>query len=126
MHNNKFCFLGRVDPNYPSLFIPIDKQQWRFVLSRLEIILQIIQEFGYDENEWHWQDVFELLIIPSLHHSNNDIRMVAIEIIVALYELLGNEIKVFINELESLKPSLLQQINERFDDAREIAEKNQV
>lgn len=115
-----------MDPNFPSLFIPIDKQQWRFVLCRLEIILQIIQEFGYDENEWQWQEVFEILLIPSLFHSNNDIRMVAIEIVIALYQLLGNEIKVFINELENIKPSLLQQINERFDDVREIAEKNQV
>ena len=118
--------LCRMDPNFPSLFVPVDKQQWRFILSRLEIILQIIEEFGYNEREWDWKEVFNLILAPSLFHSNNDIRVLAIEIIIALYEMIGEEVKVEVNNLENLKPNLLQQINERFEISKEVAEKNQV
>lgn len=118
--------LCKMDPNFPSLFVPVDKQQWRLILSRLEIVLQIIEEFGYNEKEWIWTDVFELLVAPSLFHSNNDIRVVAIEIIVALYQMIGEDVKVAINNLENIKPNLLQQINERLEEIKDIAEQNQV
>lgn len=118
--------LCKMDPNFPSLFVPVDKQQWRLILSRLEIVLQIIEEFGYNEKEWIWTDVFELLVAPSLFHSNNDIRVVAIEIIVALYQMIGEDVKIAINSLENIKPNLLQQINERLEEIKDIAEQNQV
>lgn len=118
--------LCKMDPNFPSLFVPVDKQQWRLILSRLEIVLQVIEEFGYNEKEWIWTDVFEFLVAPSLFHSNNDIRVVAIEIIVALYQMIGEDVRLAVNNLENLKPNLLQQINERLEEIKDIAEQNQV
>jgi len=41
---------------------PIDKQPWRLVLARLEIILHVLQEFGYDPEAWNWDPVFKYLI----------------------------------------------------------------
>jgi centrosomal protein CEP104 len=35
---------------------PIEKQAPRLVLSRLELVLQVLQEFGYDDN-YEWRDI---------------------------------------------------------------------
>lgn len=59
-------------------------------MARLEIILNILQESGYDDRQWNWSDVFTHMLVPCLFHPSNEIRLVAIEIIVALYQLIGN------------------------------------
>jgi centrosomal protein CEP104 len=99
---------------------PIDKQQWRLVLARLEIILHILQEFGYDPNEWNWEPVFRHLISPSLFHGNVDVRLVAVELCATFYQILGQEIRIAVNNVENLKPNLLMQINQRMDEIDEI------
>jgi len=95
------------------------------VLARLEIILHVLQEFGYDPNEWNWEPVFRHLISPSLFHSNVDVRLIAVELCVTFYQLLGQEIRIAVNNIENLKPNLLAQINQRMDEVEEIATKNQ-
>ena len=59
-------------------------------MARLEIILHILQEFGYDANQWNWEPVFRYMIVPSLFHSNVDVRLIAVELCVTLYQLIGN------------------------------------
>lgn len=81
------CDFG--DDVRPKNPIPIDKQQWRLVTARLEIILHVLQEYGYDPKAWNWQPVFQYLITPSLFHSNLDVRLLAIELTVTLYQYLG-------------------------------------
>lgn len=118
--------IGRMDPNFPSLFVPVDKQQMRIVLARLEILLQLVQEFGYDQREWNWIEPFNLLVIPSLFHSNADIRLVATELVVAFYQLIGEEVRDTVNRTENLKPMMLEQINAKLKSVEEVALKNQV
>lgn len=64
---------------------PIEKQAPRLVLSRLELILQILQEFGYEDN-YEWRDAFHFLLVPSLFHPNNEVRTVAIELCLMFYQ----------------------------------------
>jgi len=104
---------------------PIDKQQWRLVLARLEIILHVLQEFGYDPNEWNWEPAFRHLICPSLFHGNVYVRLVAVELCATLYQILGQEIRIAVNNIENLKPNLLSQINQRMDEIDEIQMQNQ-
>jgi centrosomal protein CEP104 len=118
--------IGRMDPNFPSLFVPVDKQQMRIVLARLEILLQLVQEFGYDHREWNWIEPFNLLVVPSLFHSNADIRLVATELVVAFYQLIGEEVRDTINRTENIKPMMLEQINAKLKSVEEVALKNQV
>ncbi len=87
------CDFG--DDIRPKNPIPVEKQQWRLVLARLEIILHVCQEYGYNPNAWNWQPVFQYLVTPSLFHSNLDVRLLAVELTVILYQYLG---KRFFNE----------------------------
>ena len=62
-----------------------DKAPWRIILGRLEILLQILKQLGYDPSKWDWQLVFERLVAPSLFHANPDVRLSAIDVIVHFY-----------------------------------------
>ena len=93
-----------------------DKQPWNILLSRLEIILHVLEEYGIDESCWDWYPVFTELIIPSLFNQNPDCRMVAVELCVILYKLVGDDIKIIINDVSNLKPNLKESINSRFEE----------
>jgi hypothetical protein len=93
-----------------------DKQPWSILLARLEIILHILEEYGIDETLWDWYPVFTELIIPSLFHQNPDCRLVGIEICVLLYKIVGDDIKIIINDLNNLKPNLKENINNRMNE----------
>lgn len=93
-----------------------DKQPWNVLLARLEIILHILEEYGIDEALWDWYPVFTELIIPSLFHQNPNCRMVAVEICVFLYKLVGDDIKIIINDLNNLKPNLKETINNKISE----------
>jgi len=110
----------------PKNNVPIDKQQWRIVLARLEIILHVLQEFGYDPDAWNWEPVFKYLVVPSLFHSNVDVRLLAIELCITLYQLLGQEVHVAVNAIENIKPNLLHQIIDRMDEIDRILNEKQV
>lgn len=93
---------------------PPQKQPWRIVLARLEILLHIIQEFGVDAQEWNWKEVFHNLIVPCFSHANGDIRMACVEIAVALYQKLGMETRLEVEALgRKIKPQLSQMIYEK-------------
>lgn len=88
------CDFG--DDIRPKNPIPIDKQQWRLLLARLEIILHVLQEFGYNPSAWNWQPVFQYLISPSFFHSNLDVRLLAIEVTASLYQFLGTYLTIYL------------------------------
>lgn len=102
-----------------------DKQPWNILLARLEIILHILEDYGIDESLWDWYPVFTELIIPSLFHQNPDCRMVAVEIVIWLYKLVGDDVKIIINDLNNLKPNLKEQINSRFNEV-DVAHKKDI
>jgi centrosomal protein CEP104 len=72
---------------------PVEKQPWRIVLSRLEILLHIIQDFGADSNEWKWKDVLSQLILPLFSHAAVDVRNFCVSIVVTLYEKIGMPVR---------------------------------
>lgn len=103
---------------------PLDKQPWRIILSRLEILLHIIQEFGVDAKEWKWKDVLCGLILPLISHANSDVRAICVELVVALYQKVGMEVRIEVEELgRRVKPILAKAIYQRmldFDQNKEM------
>jgi centrosomal protein CEP104 len=90
-----------------------DKQQWRIVLARLEILLHVIQEFGINPKAWDWRVILSKLVGPSLFNSNPDVRLVAIEVCLAMYKIVGGEVRQMVQEIEGLKPNIMQTIAKR-------------
>jgi centrosomal protein CEP104 len=91
--------------------VHLEKQPWRIILSRLEILMHIIQEFGVNESEWKWKDVLNSLIFPLLSHANSDVRNTCVEIIIGFYEKVGMEIRIEIEGLgRRIKPVVSQNI----------------
>jgi centrosomal protein CEP104 len=96
---------------------PPNKQPWRIILSRLELLLHIVQEFGVDEAEWNWKEVFHRFITPCFEHANGDIRQACVEFTVALYHRFGLEVRREVDNLgRNLKPALAKQIFARMLD----------
>mmetsp|Transcript_19717 Transcript_19717/g.36321 ORF Transcript_19717/g.36321 Transcript_19717/m.36321 type:complete len:710 (-) Transcript_19717:6079-8208(-) len=93
---------------------PVEKQPWRIILPRLEIILHIVQEFGVDTKEWNWKEVFHRLVTPCFSHANADIRMACVELTVAMYSKIGMELRLEVENLgRNLKPQLAKVIYEK-------------
>lgn len=93
--------------------LPVQKQPWRAILARLEILLHVVQEYGVTQ-DWKWQEVFNKLLLPCLEHANADIRNTAIEVIVAMYQSLGMQFRLVVDSVEKrLRPQLAKRIYER-------------
>ena len=92
-----------------------DKQQWRIVLARLEILLHLIQEFGINPKAWDWRIIFNKLVAPSFFNQNQDVRLVAIEVTLAMYKIVGNEVKQMVQDIDGMKPNIIQTIAKRMN-----------
>jgi centrosomal protein CEP104 len=66
-----------------------DKAPWRIVLARCEVMLHVIREFGINTRAWDWRYVFLKLVGPSLFNQNPDVRLIAIEVVIAMYKIVG-------------------------------------
>jgi hypothetical protein len=96
---------------------PLDKQPARVVLARLEILANILSHFGYSkENDWNWPKVFFMLVGPSLFHPSQDVRVLATEIIASMYEIIGEEVRDAVNDIEGLKPNTRGLLDARLDE----------
>jgi len=73
----------------------------------LEILLHLIQEFGINPKAWDWRVIFSKLIVPSIFNQNPDVRLVAIENILAIYRIVGQEVKTMVYEIDGLKTNLV-------------------
>lgn len=96
---------------------PVEKQPWRIVLSRLEILLHIIEDFGADSNEWKWKEVLNLLILPLFSHAAENVRNLCVNIVVTMYEKVGMPVRA---EVESagvrIKPIISKVIYQKMLD----------
>lgn len=63
------------------------------LIARLEVMLQILIEFGYDEKSYDWREPFDLLLIPSFFHPNIDVRNLAIDLCLMFFQLIGEEVR---------------------------------
>jgi len=82
------------------------KAPWRIVLGRLEILQQVLKQLGYDPQKWDWIPVFDKLVAPSLFHANPDVRLVAIEVIVLFYQLIGDPVRQATMRVENLRTNI--------------------
>ncbi|KRX06659.1 Armadillo-type fold [Pseudocohnilembus persalinus] len=112
------------DPKFASLYVPPDKQPERVIKARLEVILSIVQEQGINEKEWQWTDVFIYLCVPSLFHPSNEVRLLSIELIIAMYLVIGEDVRNTLVDID-LKPNIYEMIITRMNDVREQAIENQ-
>lgn len=88
-----------------------DKQPAYTLLARLEIILRVLEEYGIDDSLWDWYTVFNELIVPSLFHSNPDCKLAAQQICVILYQYVGEDIRIIIEDPNrNIKPQIKSQI----------------
>ena len=53
------------------------------------------------------------LVAPSFFNSNPDVRLVAIEVSLAMYKIVGGEVRQMIQEIDGLKPNIMQTITKR-------------
>ena len=96
-----------------------DKLQWRIILARLEILLHVVQEFGINNKAWDWRVVFQKLVQSSYFNQNPDVRLTAIEVTLEMYKSCGAEIKRMVQEVDGIKPNLLQTIIKRMKEIDE-------
>jgi hypothetical protein len=69
------------------------KTPWRAVLGRLEIVHQILQDLGYDRKKWDWKPIMQDFVVPAVQHSHPDVRLLAMEIVLTFYTLIGNPVR---------------------------------
>ena len=96
--------------------IPIEKQQPRLVISRLEIIRYCLENFGYKQPPaWSFREPFDLLLVPALFHPNNEVRSHAVELALGMFLGIGEEIRQLIFSIDGLKPGIYEELNARMD-----------
>lgn len=69
--------------------VSADKHPARIVNARVEIFIRMLQKIDLSKHKFNLKEVFELLAMPSLFHTNYDVRMGAIELIGELFRHLG-------------------------------------
>lgn len=84
------------------------KAQWRLVSARLEILHQLVREFGINDKDWNWQAVYNNLVGPSFNNQNPDVRLQAIECTLTFYQLVGQELRNNVLQIQDLKPNILE------------------
>jgi hypothetical protein len=70
-------------------------------------MLHVIQEFGINPKAWDWRVILNKLVSPSLFNSNPDVRLVAIEVTLAIYKIVGGEVRQLVQEIEGLRPNIM-------------------
>lgn len=96
--------------------IPVDKQQPRLVIARLEIIRYALENFGYKQPPvWDYRESFDLLLVPSLFHANNEVRAHAVDLALGMFLAVGKEIRHLIFEIGGLKQGIYEELHARMD-----------
>ena len=93
-----------------------DKAPIRVIQARLDILTILLQEFGINQSVWNWDVVYEKLVIPSFFNQSKEVRDSAKSVALELYRLVGAPVKEMTNSVENIKPNLLQDLNQMFDD----------
>jgi len=94
------------------------------LLARLEIVLQALAEFGYDETKWNYREPFDLLLVPCFFHPSIEVRQVAIELGLMFYQLIGEEVRQAIFSIKDLKPQIFEQLSIRMEELQDIVAQN--
>lgn len=52
---------------------------------------------------------------PSFFNANPDVRLVSVEVALAMYRIVGQEVKQLVHEIDGLKANLMQTISKRMN-----------
>lgn len=74
------------------------------LIARLEVMLQVLIEFGYNPTQFDWREPFDLLLMPSFFHPNMDVRALAIDLCLMFFQLVGEEVRDIILSEKNMKP----------------------
>ena len=108
-----------------SIQIPIEKQQPRLIIARLEIIRSALQEFDYKPPfTWSYREPFDLLLVPSLFHPSNEVRSHAIELALMMFQLVGEDVRQLILSIDNLKPGIYEELTVRMNMLEDVAYQN--
>lgn len=75
------------------------------VLSRLEILSMVLQELGYDKKRWDWQPVMTNFVMPAVMHANPEVRLLAMNVVLSFYKIVGNPVRQLVLKTDGLKQS---------------------
>ena len=93
----------------------VERAQWRLVSARLEILHQILKEFGINDKVWNWQVVYQKLVGPAFKNANPDVRLQAIECTLTFYQIVGASIRQEVSQIPEMKKTILDQVHRRMD-----------
>ena len=71
----------------------VAKQNWRAVVSRIELLDLLLNENEDFINYIDWYTVLNNLLAPALSHNNVDVRTNAVELIIAFYRMMGQPVR---------------------------------
>ena len=90
-----------------------DKAPWAVILARLDLLKNILENYGIDDKAWDWDLVLNNLIVPSFFNQNPTVKEVAKRCTTLLFEIVGEPVREIINNPElGINPLLLNTINE--------------
>lgn len=97
--------------------IPIDKQQPRLIIARLEIIRYALENFGYakDAPSWSYIEPFHLLLKPALFHPNFEVRAHAIDLALGMFLAIGEEIRQEVFSIDGLRQFIYEELRSRME-----------
>ena len=98
-----------------------DKAPLRVIQARLDILAILLQTFGINQNVWNWDIVYEKLVAPSFFNQSKEVRESAKNVALELYRIVGAPVKEMTNNIENIKPNLLQDLNQMFDNEDNLA-----
>lgn len=105
--------------------IPIEKQQPRLVVARLEIIKQALLEFDYrPPYTFNYREPFDLLVVPALFHPNAEVRSSAVELGLVMFQLIGEDVRQLVFSIDGLKPGIYEEMNVRMNMVEDVAFQN--
>lgn len=95
-------------------FIPVEKQNPRIVESRLEIISKILEDLPKAKTQKITFDaILKFLIEGSLHHSHNDVRVLAVKTLELIHREYPQGTIEWYNGLTGLKPNIKDEIESK-------------
>lgn len=105
--------------------VPIEKQQPRLIVARLEIIKQAMLEFDYRPPYiWNYREPFDLLVVPALFHPNAEVRASAVELGLVMFQLIGEDVRQLVFSIDGLKPGIYEEMNIRMNMVEDVAFQN--
>jgi hypothetical protein len=94
-------------------FVPVDKQNPRLIMSRLEIIGKLMEHFKFEKRKVDFNDILHLLIEGALFHVNNEVRITAVKLLESIHKVFPAGTVEWYRSLKGLKPNIAAELEEK-------------